>query len=170
MEIKYIGSILIVGICTCFGFRLAAGDRAEEKTLKNLLHILRWLRRELRFHMTPLPDLFLESARQAKGGLSDVFRSFSRELEKRTYPDAESCVATVLSTDTRLSPRVKMILKVLGSSLGHFDLDGQLEGIQEAEALCQNTLDAFCANQENRRKSYRIIAACCGISLAILLF
>lgn len=71
--------------------------------------------------------------------------------------------ASCLTSDT------KRLLLVLGRTLGRFDLEGQLKGIDGISREAAAELDRLTKNQDARLRSYQTLGLCAGAALAILL-
>ena len=64
---------------------------------------------------------------------------------------------------------VNSILLTLSDTLGAFDLNGQLSGMDQAIDHANQLLDKLTFNQDQRLRSYQTLALCAGAALAILL-
>ena len=168
MTVKIVGAILIFLGCGGYGFYLAANQIRETKTLNMLLGLLHFMLWELRFKLTPLPDLCRNAASEAKGSLKAVFEDLADELDNQVSPNAKKCMDAVLVKYSSLPPVSASCLRELGGSLGRFDLTGQLEALEAMENTCILKLEALRNNQDARLRSYRTIGICCGAALVIL--
>lgn len=169
MYLKSIGAALIIAGCGGFGLKLAADHRKEERTLRQLIAALDYMECELQYRLTALPELCRQAARECGGALRDFFAALARELDDRLSPDAESCMRAALGKAQGLPPSARTCLRVLGSSLGRFDLPGQLKGLDAARAACRRSLAALSENRDVRLRSYQTLSLCAGAALAILL-
>ena len=61
------------------------------------------------------------------------------------------------------------MLLLLGSSLGRFDLAGQLKGLSAVKGQCALELQELRTDREPRLRSYRVLGLCAGAALVILL-
>ena len=168
MSIKWIGAILVVAGCGGFGFSLAAAYRREEASLRQLMRMLRFMQRELRFRLTPLPELCRQAAGEGRGQTRAVMQYLAAALEAQEQPEAYGCMRSALRRADGLSGRVKRLFLQLGRSLGRFDLDGQLEGLEDVLNACREQLDQLQENRASRLKSYQTLGLCAGAALAIL--
>ena len=82
MEYRWLGAAMIVIGCGSCGFSIAAGKRKEEQMLCQLIRILRFMEAELRYRLTPLPDLCRLASCEVKGTLRVVFLNLYREIRK----------------------------------------------------------------------------------------
>ena len=169
MGYKWIGAVLIVASCTACGFSIAAGKRKEERLLFHLQRILEFMEAELQYRLTPLPELCRMAIGETKGVLRTVFLNLHRELCRQKLPDAGSCMAAAIGKSGELPPRIRSILSQLGYSLGRYDLDGQLQGIQSVRRRSEESLESICKNREERLRSYQTLGICAGAALAIIL-
>ena len=168
MGYKWVGAILVIVGCGGFGFSLARETQRQEQLLRQLLVSLELMESEIRCRLTPLPKLCLLAA-GGGGPLRGFFRCLGRQLDKGDAPRAEQCVERALAEQRNLPVPVKRILKLLGTSLGKFDLSGQLKGLQSAQAACRRELQDLERNRELRLRSYRTLGLCAGAALAVLL-
>lgn len=168
MNYKWIGAVLVIVGCGGFGFSLAAAQLREEAQLRQMIRMLKFMQRELRYRLTPLPELCRQAAGEGKGQLRAVMQYLAVELEGRERPDVTSCMRASLSRAGELNRRMKGLLTRLGRSLGRFDLDGQLEGLEEILDACREQLKDIQSEKATRLKSYRTLGLCTGAALAIL--
>ena len=168
MNSKWIGAILVFLSCGGCGFSIAAAYRKEEKAYRNLLWILSFMKAELQFHLTSLPDLCCCAAHESDGIMRNIFLRFSEELKTWTYPDAAGCMRKILNEEFMISPTVRKLLLELGNILGKFDLSGQIEGLDMIKTKCENALKTLNNHREERLRGYRTLGLCAGAALVIL--
>ena len=169
MNYKWIGGLLIILGCGGFGFTLAANHRREETCIRQLLAALDYMGCELQYRMTPLPDLCRCAAAQCKGLIGQVLRGISEELDRQISPDAESCMHAAIARLDPIPETTRKNLKLLGATLGRFDLPGQLDGIRCVRKRCEESLESIQKHGEERLRSYRTLGVCAGAALAIML-
>lgn len=158
---------MIVAGCGGFGFAMAAAYRAEERMLEGLCRALEYMRCELSYQMTPLPQLCRKTAQLMTGRLREVFGKLAQELDRQVAPDAPSCMRAVL-TETELPQSVRSVLTRMGAGLGSFDLPGQLQALQSCHQDAQSRRQELSAHRQNRIRSYQTLGLCAGAALAIL--
>lgn len=165
--IRLIGACCLVTGCGGFGFAMAAASRREEEQLRLLLRSLEYMSCELSYRQTPLPTLCRGAALGEKGIVPAFFLELAKELEKGTAADAQVCVYEVLQ---RLEPsrELRRLLQELGSTLGRFDLPGQLRGLEGSIRFTGEALRRIREGAANRRRSYQTLGLCAGAALAIL--
>lgn len=168
MVYKWIGAMMITLGCGGFGLSLAMTHRREEVSLRQLIAALDYMECELQFRLTPLPDLCRQAGHESGGKLRDVLLALSQELERQISPDVCSCMSAALASVPDLPLHTKENLQTLGSSLGRFDLSGQLTGLEAVRTSCRNTLEELGNNRDARLRSYQTLGLCGGAALAIL--
>lgn len=168
MTLKIIGAVLIILACGSVGFQMAAAQRREEKMLESLCGLLDYMECELQYRMTPLPALCMNIAGQTSGPLKKLFFTLSQELESQISPDAQSCMHAALGKCTGLPKQVTMSLIELGKTLGMFDIDGQLTGLEGSRRVCELRLQSLRLNKDNRLRGYQTLGLCAGAALVIL--
>lgn len=169
MSYKWIGAILIIGSCTGFGVSLAVHQKREELLLRQLSRILDEMLWELPFQLTPLPDLIRHAVAKNTGLIGNIFRGMAAQLDRQVLPDALSCMEAELHDAVLAFPRLRKMLLLLGSSLGRFDLAGQLKGLSAVKEQCALELQELRTDREPRLRSYRVLGLCAGAALVILL-
>ena len=119
MSIKWIGAFLIVTGCGGFGFSLAAVHRRETALLRGLQRALQYMQNELKYRLTPLPELCAQAGIEAGGQLKVVFTDLSRAMERQLSPDAASCMTDAIRKSKESLPvSMRRLLGQLGRSLG----------------------------------------------------
>lgn len=166
---KLLGSVMIIVGCGGFGLLIAANYRREERALQALLDALEFMLSELRFRLPPLEQLCMDSAKLTNGVVSKVLRTLSEELNAQVAPDGDSCMRAALEATKDVPVLTGNMLRLLGKTLGKFDLEGQIQGIQKVISEVQRNLILLSSDRDNRIRSYRTLGFCAGISLAILL-
>ncbi len=168
MPVKYIGAVLIFIACSGFGFTMAANYRKEVSFLSDLIRILETMQSELEYRLTPLPQICEKAAEQASGALKSVFTALKEELEAQDAQDATECMRRALKSVKDIPEKTQNALKILGSSLGMFDLDGQTKEISAVIRQIGAQLNQLQQDQDTRLRSYRTLGLCLGAGLAIL--
>ena len=168
MSFKWIGSILIIAGCGGVGFTMAAAYKREEWMLRSLINALDYMTCELQFRLTPLPALCRQAGRECRGAVGKVLTDLAAELENQIAPDADSCMYAALSRAENLPKETKEALRLLGTSLGRFDLEGQLRGLEQVRTHCRRILADLAQNRDQRIRGYQTLGICAGAALAIL--
>lgn len=168
MMLRMVGAALLVTGSAGFGFSLAANNARQVRMLQELIRMLKEIEWELKFHLTPLPELCQVAAGVVGGTLQKVFLELGRRLDNGGEPDVTACMNDIVSRSELPKP-IRRCLKDLGSCLGRFDLEGQLEGLQSVTLRCRRELEVLSENGKERIRSYQTLAICAGAGLAILL-
>lgn len=168
MSLKWIGAILVVAGCGGVGFLMAFQYRRELRMLRQLEKVLEYMAYELKCRQIPLPQLIKTAADRTNGALRGCLEGLSGELESQISPDAISCMRVALSKTKELPKRVLACLELMGSTLGVFDLDGQLAGFASVQAECNRCILEMENGKEQRLRSYQTLGLCAGAALAIL--
>lgn len=168
MNTKLLGAALVIGGCGSFGFFLAFQHRHQEQVLRQLLRILRLMQWELQYRLTALPELVKMAGKECGGTLRSVMLEFARELDRNSCPDAYSCIHEALRKNTDLPPKAKKLLRQLGKTFGKYDLEGQLQGLEDLRTECRDAIAQLEADRTQRLRSYQTLGICAGAALAIL--
>ena len=168
MILKLIGVVFIIAGCGGIGFRIAANHRFEEKNLRQLLGILDYMECELQYRLTPLPELCRQASREFAGLIGKVFLTLSTDMDAQISPDVEKCMLAAINKEAKLPPLTHDQLLSLGRSIGRFDIEGQLRGLDAVRQDCRRQLEGLSHNRETRLRSYQTLGLCAGAALAIL--
>lgn len=169
MDYKWIGAILIVAGCGGFGFSLSSEHRTQENSLRKLIAVLDFMTCELRYRMTPMPELCTAAGKEASGQLGRLFLLLSAELDSAAIENVSFAMDEVLKLCGPFPSKTQENLILLGQSLGRFDLEGQLAGLETVRASCRRDLEGFAANRDVRLRNYQTLGLCAGAALAIVL-
>lgn len=168
MNLKWIGAALIICGCGLVGFSASAAYRREERELRQLLSALDYMVCELQYRMTPLPELCRQAGAERSGAVGRLFRCLADELNSKVAPDVQSSLNSAVSATDQLPPRVLEAVGIMGTSLGRFDLEGQLQGLESVRLFCRTQLETMAAGRDTRLRSYQTLGLCAGAALAIL--
>lgn len=168
MSYRIFGALLILSGCGGFGISLASQHKRQERLLGQLGEILNEMIWELPFQLTPLPELLRHAVSGKKGSLPAIFQELAHQLDRQVLPDAASCMNAALEQE-ELPEATKSLLRLLGQSLGRFDLTGQLNGLNAVKQRCEQELRRLQGSRDIRLKSYRVLCLCAGAALVILL-
>lgn len=167
MKLKLIGAVFMIFGCGRMGWKIAAAYRKEAHALDALCHAFSFMQCELRYRLTPLPYLCEATSAAITGPVSVFFSRLSSELKKQISPDVRCCVETVLSAE-KLPQAAQVYLRLMGDTLGQFDLEGQLQGLAYLMDETTTALENHRKDQGNRLRSYQTLGLCAGAAMAIL--
>lgn len=168
MYIKFIGAAMIMLACGSMGFRIAANYRREIRILRGIAFSMDRMACELQYRLTPLPELCRMAAAGSDGITSRILHEIAREIDSQIAPNVSVCVKNVIYREKDLPRSVFEIFRQFGQSLGSFDIDGQLKGIEAAKKACEQEISRLSANQEIRLRSYQTLGICAGAAIIIL--
>lgn len=168
MIAKVFGIILVVLGCGSVGFRIAYNHRQEEKALRQLIGILDFMACELQYRMPTLPSLCREISQLFREIPGRVFGELALQMESQISPDIARCMSEALKKSGSIPTITVKKLELLGMSIGRFDLEGQLRGLETVRQDCRRSLNALTENRDSRLRSYQTLGLCAGAALAIL--
>lgn len=169
MSFKFLGAVLVLFGCSLAGFSMCAAYRREEQQLRQLLSALDYMVCELQYRVTPLPELCRQAGMLRDGPVGQLFTNLAAELDAQVSPDVQCCLAAAAARSGSLSRRMEEAICILGSSLGRFDLQGQLQGLESVRSYCRAELEQMAEGRDTRLRSYQTLGLCAGAALAILL-
>lgn len=165
--IRLWGAALLVAGCGGFGFSLAAAQRREVRMLRQLIRALQEMEWELKYRMTELPELCRMAGDAAGGPIKEIFMELAGKLRRRETADISGCFNGIISRQ-ELPRKIRRNLRQLGMSLGRYDLEGQLEGLEVVRRQCRKDLKELEENNAQHLRNYQTLALCAGAALAIL--
>lgn len=168
MSFKLIGAVLIIVVCGGFGYSMVSAYKREERALQQMISALDYMQCELQYRLTPLPDLCRQAARQTGGGVQALLTKLAIELEDQISPDATHCMTAALAASGPLPKKCREAAENLGRSLGRFDVDGQIRGMEAVRQFCRRNLEELASGRESRLRSYQTLGICAGAALVIL--
>ncbi len=168
MTVKLIGAGLVIAGCGGWGCSMAAHHRRLEANFGQYLLAVEYMQSDLACRMTPLPQLCMDCANRIKGPVRDFFLTLSMELDGQAAPDVPGCVRSSLDAHGELPELLCQELEILGSTLGSFDLPGQIRGLEQGERRAQERLERLSDHRDSRLRSYQTLGLCAGAALAIL--
>lgn len=168
MTLKLFGAVFVIVGCGGFGFLIAAAHRREVKSMQQLISALDYMECELKYRLTPLPELCRQSATICSGAVNTLLNTLATELDNQISPDVEKCMDSALQKNSEIPKLTRDGFILLGRTLGRFDVEGQLKGIDAVRLECRQTLDTYMQNQDVRLRSYQTLGLCAGAAMAIL--
>lgn len=168
MNLQWIGALLVIACCGGVGFSMALHYKRELDGLRQLIGALDFMSCELQYRLTPLPELCRKTAELCAGSIKAVFLALAVELESQISPDVASCMTAARGKIPELPQKTSASLETLGHSLGLFDLEGQLKGLEAVRAACERELGTLEENKVQRIRSYQTLGLCAGAAVAIL--
>ena len=168
MNLKVIGAVCVIFGCGSCGFLMAAQYLKNIRLLRNLITVLDYMQCDLQYRCTPLPQLCRLAGQQVGGKVHQIFILLADELDAQISPNAAFCMASVLDRIEPVWSTLREILLVLSSSLGKFDMDGQLLALDKARTHCQENLEQLQLGRDSHIRSYQTLGLCAGAAIAIL--
>ena len=165
---KLIGAGCVFVACGAAGFGVAASVKKEEKLLLQTKRLLEKMESELSCRVTSLPELCL-CVVGCGSELEQLYGDVSRLLQLKQFPDASCCMEQGLRLQKYLPKSVAKIHRMLGETMGRYDLPGQLDELSAVKEACLDELNSLRQNMSQKVRSYRTLGLCAGAALAILL-
>lgn len=169
--LKVLGGVLVTVGSSMIGFYSAAGLYSHIKVLSCIIHTLRYMKSEISFTLTPIPDLMEHLAIREKGAVGEFFsrcNSALTALGTKSFGEIWSeCVDGTLK-DVLKEDEIQTF-KSLGELLGRYDSEEQAIGIDRETERFVFYLQR--AEQEKARlgKLYGAMGVLCGIAVVIIL-
>lgn len=168
MSVKLYGAAMIIAACGGVGCFRASAYKKEEQILGDLIVTTETMILELRYCSTPLPELCRSAASNDYGPVGQVLRDLADRLEENNAPCVSDCMSMSIEHVSRIPDSIRSRLELLGQSLGRFDLEGQIQGLEHFLESCRNRAKTMANDSEQRIRSFRTLGFCAGSALAIL--
>ena len=166
--IKILGAILTITGCCFFGMKTTINHKTEEKALRSLIEVLIIMECELRYRLTPLPELCRQASIDGYKCVKEVFRFFADELDNQISPNAEMCMYAALRKVKHIPDLTYQAMVQFGKSVGRFDISGQLDGLDYMKNECTRKLAQLTNNQEIKLRRCQTLWICAGAAIVIL--
>ena len=169
MSYRIYGIICIILGCGAVGFIFAYNAKREVTALKQFIAALEFMKCELQFSLPALSDLCRHTASVSTHHVRKLFNLISDELDNQIFPDAHRCILSAIKQCKDMPSLTQKAAELLATSIGHFDLKGQLSSIETVMVESQQLLATYSNNLETRSRCYKTLGICAGAAIAILL-
>ena len=155
--------------CGGAGFYYSVEQRIEEHMIRQMIKAIEIMECEISYRLSTLTELCVAAANETEGTVSSLLRKFSELLIKQETTDIKRCMELAVETQKCLPCRIKHLTLQFAGSLGKFDIDGQLIGLESAKGSCERQLKELTANKQIRQRGYQTLGLCAGAAIIILL-
>ena len=169
MSIRFFGAVIIIAVCGGFGFRMAAAPKADLLYLRHLISVLDYMECELNYRLTPLPQLCRQAAAEYPKTVGPLLSHLADALDSQVCADVSVCMEATLDRFSGIPRGTVQCLHILGSTLGCYDLDGQLKGLKATRGECRRIFESLDSNKDARLRSYQVLGMCTGAAITIVL-
>lgn len=168
--LKGIGAVCVVLSASVMGFGFAAAVRRQAARLAALIGSLTYMKGEIQYRRTPLPELFpLLAEGAAEKGVAAFWRQCAGELARGGFGMQAVFRAAMRKAALELPGDAVQTMLVLGASLGQFGLEGQERALELAIERLTALLERTEQGRGARCRSYATIGVCAGLAVAVIL-
>lgn len=169
--LKGIGALCVVLSASVMGFGFAASVRRQSVRLAALIGSLTYMKGEIQYRRTPLPEVFsLLGKSAAEKSVARFWEHCAEALIHGTGFGMQSVFRTaVRKAALELPPEAIQTMLVLGASLGQFGLEGQERAIELSLERLSALLERMEQGRSARCRSYATIGVCAGLAVAVIL-
>ena len=144
---RIIGIMLIAAAAVYGGVSYTALKKEQLNELEALCHLLRLMRDELETRALPLPELAAQLETRTEDTGKALLSGLLRRLPELGSRDFKSIWEECVTENVKQSVEASRLLCTLGSFLGRYDVDSQLEAIcscrEAMEKLCTSAAEAL---------------------------
>ena len=169
--IKVLGVLLVTVGTAGAGFGFARAVRGQIRQMVALIAALEYLKSEMEYRLTPLPELFAELAQGEEAAAAAFFGRCAGSMreDRSASPQVVFRGAMEQTKELQWSRRTREAMMNLAFSLGRFDLGGQRRAIELAQERIGQELQEVQAGSRARCRSYETIGICAGLAVAVIL-
>ncbi len=159
--LRLAGAVLLMGGASAIGFLAAAQLRARVRCLSAFSRALEYIERELRFRLTPIPDIFNGLKGIENPHAAGFFAACSKNMRRLGEKPLNLLWREALEkTSLPLQEDELCLLAELGDIVGRYDAEGQ----REAFALARERLGRCILHAEEDRDKMEKVYGAMGIS------
>lgn len=170
--LKEIGAICVVLGASVMGFGFAGNVRRQIRQLSAMEDAFEYLKSEIVYRRTPLPQAFeLLAEASSEPAVRAFFDRCANQLAQIPNESVQVAfrIAWNQTHDLALPAAAQQTILMLGTSLGQFDLEGQERAITLALERLKTLLGRLDQKKSARCRSYATIGICAGLAVAVIL-
>ena len=164
---KTLGIIFIMVSAVSAGIRIGSVLKSKCMHLQYLLDALLLFKNELTYSAKPLPELCAVISNSAQGNVKEMFADISDQMQNNRWLSFKTALEHALNRypdDTS-----EETLLELASSIGQYDLQAQIGGIDLAMIRIRQLLRSMESERSMKSKTYKTLSICAGLAVVILL-
>lgn len=167
--LRLIGAALVTLGFAAVGWQAAARLRERAAAISSLLGALELLESEIRYRLTPVPELMKLLAQRAAPPARALFEACRDRLAERREEGFDAVWAESLSALPLLRRPERETLLELGAVLGRYDVEGQERAIAYARRRLERFLRQAEEEQRSRGRVYGALGVAAGLCAVIIL-
>ncbi len=169
--IKIIGAILLVGGAAIIGVFASSELAVRARVLEGFLSALDIMRSEIGGRLTPISELMEKLSHESPSPLSNFFSECCEEKNKK--PDVPFFLiwskALSRADYLRLKSNEKDVIKELGSVLGRYGAEEQINAISHSQRRISSLWEAAENDRGRLGKLYAKLGLISGMAVVIIL-
>ena len=167
--LRLMGAVLVAAGGAVLGFQAAAGLRNKARAVRQMEDGLALLERELELSAPPLPQLLERGAARSQGPARVLFQRCVQGLDRLDREDLSSLWRRLIREQGELTPEGQAILLPLGSTLGRYDGERQMEALSAARRRRGELAGRWEADSRRQGRVYQALGLSGGAFLVIFL-
>ena len=166
---RIIGIMLIAAAAVYGGVSYTALKREQLNELEALCHMLRLMQDELETRALPLPELAAQLDMRTENAGKALLSGLLRRLPELGSRDFQSIWKECVTESVKHSEEAARLLCTLGSFLGRYDVDSQLEAIRSCREAMEKLHTAAAEALPQTRRLGMGLALTSGALIVITL-
>ncbi len=167
LAIKIIIYSFIFLLCSLIGILISKKYVNRVNELREFKNALNMFKTKMRYTYEPIPDIFVEIAKNTSSNISNVFKKAVEKMPVCTAGEAWNLALKL--EDLNIDDEDKNVLENLGKLLGKTDLEGQLNQIEMTMDLLDKQIKKAEIQKDKSEKMYRTLGMITGIAIVIII-
>ena len=167
LAIKIIIYSFIFLTCSVIGILISKKYSNRVQELKEFKSALNIFKTKIRYTYDPIPEIFLEIAKNLNSNISNVFSIAANKMDILAAGDAWNLA--IKFEMLNINDEDRMVLKNLSKLLGKTDLEGQINQIDITENYLEEQIRKAETQREKSEKMYRTLGMIIGLTIVIVL-
>ena len=165
-------ALLLAGFfCAGIGFLKSASLSGRVRDLNALRKILRFLKGEISFASTTIPDAFWKIGARMDDPYRDFLQDLSEDLGRmdgETFSEIFSKNVDCHLKETSLTPEDKKELKEFGAGMGYLDRSMQIANLEHYDTCLKHKTEELMNGLPTKKKLFQSLGVMGGLFLVLL--
>lgn len=150
------------------GLRKIDSLKTRITALEGMIYAVEYMRSEIYFRLTPIPEIIKELAKITQPPLGAFFTQCAEDIDNEEF-ELLWKEALRLKLNDILTDEDIRTLGQLGSVLGRYDLEGQLRSIDSAVAHLTKSKEAAELDKSSNSKVYAALGMAAGVAAVVII-
>ena len=167
IEIKFIISVIIVGICTYLWIDKAKTYNLRVSELKKIKNALNYFKSKIEFTYEPIKEILDGISKSVYRDEDNIFKIARDNMKLENISIAWN---NAIESEEKIIEEDKEILKMFGKLLGKTDKKGQINEINLALEFINNQIEKAEQEMQKNTKLYKSLGLIIGVGIVIIIW